>query len=65
MLMLKQRTRGTAAAALHPDGVAFVALDSVQSPAVELAATWRADADNPALARAVSLLQARVRDQAN
>jgi DNA-binding transcriptional LysR family regulator len=43
------------ATALHPDGVAFVPLADGQSPVVELAATWRADADNPALARALEL----------
>ena len=43
------------ATALHPGGVAFVPLADGQSPAVELAAAWRADADNPALARALEL----------
>jgi hypothetical protein len=41
---------------MHPDGVVFVSLADGQSPPVELAAAWRADADNPALARALSLL---------
>ena len=44
------------AAAMHPDGVAFVPLAAGQSPTVELAAAWRTDADNPALARALGLL---------
>ncbi len=70
MLALVQAGIGLAivpesAAALRPDGVAFAALDGAQSPAVELAATWPGDADNPALARAVSLLRAPARDQAN
>jgi DNA-binding transcriptional LysR family regulator len=61
MLALVQAGVGLAlvpesAAALHPDGVAFIALAGAQSPAVELAATWHAAADNPALARALSLL---------
>jgi DNA-binding transcriptional LysR family regulator len=43
------------AAALHPDGVAFVPLADGCSPAVELAAAWRTDVDNPALARALEL----------
>jgi DNA-binding transcriptional LysR family regulator len=47
------------AAALHPDGVAFVPLADGQSPPVELAAVWRADFDNPVLARALDLLPLR------
>jgi DNA-binding transcriptional LysR family regulator len=46
------------ATALHPDGVEFVPLATGQSPAVELAAAWRADADNPALGRALELIEA-------
>jgi hypothetical protein len=46
------------ATAMHPDGVAFVELAAGQSPPVELAAAWREDADNPALARVLSLLAA-------
>jgi DNA-binding transcriptional LysR family regulator len=62
MLALVQAGVGLAivpesATALHPDGVAFVSLAPAQSPAVELAAAWRADADNPALTRARSLLR--------
>jgi DNA-binding transcriptional LysR family regulator len=61
MLALVQAGVGLAvvpqsAAAMHPDGVAFVPLADGQSPLVELAATWRTDADNPALARALGLL---------
>jgi DNA-binding transcriptional LysR family regulator len=61
MLALVQAGIGLAlvpesAAALHPDGVAFVSLAPAQSPAVELAATWHENADNPALSRALSLL---------
>ena len=61
MLALVQARVGLAlvpesAAALHPDGVAFVSLAPGQSPAVELAATWHENADNPALTRALSLL---------
>jgi DNA-binding transcriptional LysR family regulator len=60
MLALVQAGLGLAvvpesATALHPDGVAFVPLADGQSPVVELAAAWRADADNPALARALEL----------
>jgi DNA-binding transcriptional LysR family regulator len=62
MLALVQAGVGLAivpesAKALHQDGVAFVSLAPAQSPAVELAAAWRADADNPALTRARSLLR--------
>jgi DNA-binding transcriptional LysR family regulator len=61
MLALVQAGVGLAvvpesATAMHPDGVAFVDLADGQSPPVELAAAWRADADNPALARALALL---------
>jgi DNA-binding transcriptional LysR family regulator len=61
MLALVQAGVGLAvvpqsAAAMHPDGVAFVPLADGQSPLVELAAAWRTDADNPALARALGLL---------
>ncbi|MGH3245941.1 MAG: LysR substrate-binding domain-containing protein [Trebonia sp.] len=61
MLALVQAGVGLAivpesATALHPDGVAFIALADARSPAVELAATWPENADNPALARALSLL---------
>jgi len=51
--------------ARRPDGVAFVAVDGAQSPAVALAATRPGDAGNPALTRAVSLPQAPARDRAN
>jgi hypothetical protein len=37
------------AAALHPDGAAFITLVDTQSPPVELAATWHEGAGNPAL----------------
>jgi len=62
MLALVQAGVGLAvvpesATAMHPEGVAFVGLAGDQSPAVELTAAWRADIDNPALARALSLLQ--------
>jgi DNA-binding transcriptional LysR family regulator len=61
MLALVQAGVGLAivpesATAMHPDGVVFVSLADGQSPAVELAAAWRADADNPALSRALELL---------
>jgi DNA-binding transcriptional LysR family regulator len=61
MLALVQAGVGLAvvpesATAMHPDGVAFVDLADDQSPSVELAAAWRADTDNPALARALALL---------
>jgi DNA-binding transcriptional LysR family regulator len=61
MLALVQAGVGLAvvpesATAMHPDGVAFVALADGQSPPVELAAAWRADSDNPALDRALGLL---------
>jgi DNA-binding transcriptional LysR family regulator len=61
MLALVQAGVGLAivpesATAMHPDGVAFVDLVDGQSPPVELAAAWRADMDNPALARALALL---------
>jgi DNA-binding transcriptional LysR family regulator len=61
MLALVQAGIGLAivpesAAALHPDGVAFITLIDSQSPPVELAATWSESDDNPALARALSLL---------
>jgi DNA-binding transcriptional LysR family regulator len=61
MLALVQAGVGLAvvpesATAMHPDGVAFVALADGQSPPVELAAAWRADTDNPALTRALALL---------
>jgi DNA-binding transcriptional LysR family regulator len=61
MLALVQAGIGLAivpesATALHPDGVAFVDLADASSPAVELAATWRESADNPALGRALALL---------
>jgi DNA-binding transcriptional LysR family regulator len=61
MLALVQAGVGLAvvpesATAMHPHGVAFVALADGQSPPVELAAAWRAEADNPALARAFGLL---------
>ena len=63
MLALVQAGVGLAivpesATAMHPDGVAFVELAAGQSPPVELAAAWREDADNPALARVLSLLAA-------
>jgi DNA-binding transcriptional LysR family regulator len=63
MLALVQAGVGLAlvpesAMALHPDGVAFIDLADRQSPLVELAATWPATADNPALIRALSLLPA-------
>jgi DNA-binding transcriptional LysR family regulator len=63
MLALVQAGVGLAvvpesATAMHPDGVAFVDLADGQSPPVELAAAWRADTDNPALTRALGLLQA-------
>jgi DNA-binding transcriptional LysR family regulator len=63
MLALVQAGVGLAvvpesATAMHPDGVAFVHLADDQSPLVELAAAWRADADNPALARALGLIRA-------
>ena len=61
MLALVQAGLGLAvvpesATALHPDGVKFVPLSPGQSAAVELAAAWRTDADNPALDRARELL---------
>jgi DNA-binding transcriptional LysR family regulator len=61
MLALVQAGLGLAvvpesATALHPDGVAFIPLADGQSPPVELAAAWRAEADNPALDRALDLL---------
>jgi DNA-binding transcriptional LysR family regulator len=61
MLALVQAGVGLAivpesATALHPDGVAFIALADAQSPPVELAATWHEAADNPALTRVLSLL---------
>jgi DNA-binding transcriptional LysR family regulator len=61
MLALVQAGLGLAvvpesALAMHPDGVAFTDLAFGQSPAVELAAAWRADTGNPVLARAVDLL---------
>jgi DNA-binding transcriptional LysR family regulator len=61
MLALVQAGMGLAivpesAAAMHPDGVVFVDLADGQSPPVELAATWRETAENPALTRALSLL---------
>ena len=61
MLALVQAGVGLAivpesATALHPDGVAFIALADAQSPSVELAATWHEAPDNPALTRALSLL---------
>src|SRR5580704_15973695 len=61
MLALVQAGIGLAivpesATALHPDGVAFIDLADTSSPAVELAATWRENADNPALARALAVL---------
>jgi DNA-binding transcriptional LysR family regulator len=64
MLALVQAGLGLAvvpesALAMHPDGVTFTDLAFGQSPAVELAAAWRADTDNPALTRALSLLQER------
>jgi DNA-binding transcriptional LysR family regulator len=64
MLALVQAGLGLAvvpesAMAMHPDGVAFTDLAFGQSPAVELAAAWRADTGNPVLARALGLLQAR------
>jgi len=49
------------ATAMHPDGVAFVDLADGQSPPVELAAAWRADADNPVLTRALALLHQALR----
>jgi DNA-binding transcriptional LysR family regulator len=63
MLALVQAGLGLAvvpesALAMHPDGVTFTDLAFGQSPVVELAAAWRADTDNPALARAVDLLYA-------
>jgi DNA-binding transcriptional LysR family regulator len=63
MLALVQAGLGLAvvpesALAMHPDGVAFTDLAFGQSPPVELAAAWRADTDNPVLARAVDLLYA-------
>jgi DNA-binding transcriptional LysR family regulator len=63
MLALVQAGLGLAvvpesAMAMHPDGVAFTDLAFGQSPAVELAAAWRADTDSPVLARAVDLLHA-------
>jgi DNA-binding transcriptional LysR family regulator len=65
MLALVQAGVGLAvvpesAAALHPEGVAFVRLADGQSPPVELAAAWRADADNPVLARALELLPGNI-----
>jgi len=64
MLALVQAGLGLAvvpesALAMHPDGVTFTDLAFGQSPAVELAAAWRADTDSPVLARALSLLQER------
>ncbi len=64
MLALVQAGLGLAvvpesALAMHPDGVAFTDLAFGQSPPVELAAAWRADTDNPVLARALSLLHER------
>jgi DNA-binding transcriptional LysR family regulator len=61
MLALVQAGIGLAivpesATALHPDGVAFIDLADTSSPAVELAAAWRENADNPALARALAIL---------
>jgi DNA-binding transcriptional LysR family regulator len=61
MLALVQAGIGLAivpesATALHPDGVAFIDLAGTSSSAVELAATWRENADNPALARALAIL---------
>jgi DNA-binding transcriptional LysR family regulator len=63
MLALVQAGVGLAivpesATAMHPDGIAFVELADGESPPVELAAAWREDADNPALARVLSLLAA-------
>jgi hypothetical protein len=49
------------ATAMHPDGVAFVDLADGLSPPVELAAAWRADADNPVLTRALALLHRALR----
>jgi len=46
------------ATAMHPEGVAFVELADGESPPVELAAAWRADADNPALGRVLQGLRA-------
>jgi len=62
MLALVQAGLGLAvvpesAMAMHPDGVEFTDLAFGQSPPVELAAAWRADSDNPVLARALDLLQ--------
>jgi len=61
MLALVQAGVGLAivpesAAALHPDGVAFIELADAQAPVVKLAATWHEAADNPALARGLALL---------
>ncbi|MGH3291475.1 MAG: LysR substrate-binding domain-containing protein, partial [Trebonia sp.] len=61
MLALVQAGIGLAivpksAAAMHSGGVAFIDLADAAAPAVELAATWRKNADNPALARALDLL---------
>jgi DNA-binding transcriptional LysR family regulator len=66
MLALVQAGVGLAvvpesATAMHPDGVAFVDLADGQSPPVELAAAWRADADNPVLTRALALLHQALR----
>ena len=65
MLALVQAGVGLAivpesAMALHPDGVAFIDLADARLPAVELAATWHENADNPALTRALSLLPDRL-----
>jgi len=61
MLALVQAGLGLAvvpesALAMHPDGVTFTDLAFGQSPAVELAAAWRADTDNPVLDRALELV---------
>jgi DNA-binding transcriptional LysR family regulator len=44
------------AAAMHPEGVTFRALHPERSPASELVAIWRADNENPVLARVQELL---------
>lgn len=61
MLALVQAGVGLAvvpesATAMHPDGVAFIALADGQPPPVELAGARREGADNPALARVLELL---------